>query len=32
MSSTKQIRFFNRLSGQLEDEQIYGEAFLRWAY
>lgn len=32
MSSAKKIRFFNRLSGQLEEEQIYGEAFLRWAY
>jgi phosphatidylserine decarboxylase len=30
--ATKKIRFFNRLSGQLEDENIYGEASLRWAY
>ncbi|MBC7980013.1 MAG: phosphatidylserine decarboxylase [Armatimonadetes bacterium] len=26
------IRYFNRHSGQLETEQIYGENFLRWAY
>lgn len=28
----RKIRYFNRLSGQLEDERIYGEAPLRWAY
>jgi phosphatidylserine decarboxylase len=26
------IRYFNRHSGQLETEQVYGEGFLRWAY
>lgn len=26
------IRYFNRQSGNIETEQIYGEAFLRWAY
>ena len=29
---TKQIRFFNRFSGKIEEEKIYGEASLRWAY
>ena len=29
---TTQIRFFNRLSETIEDEKIYGEAALRWAY
>jgi phosphatidylserine decarboxylase len=29
---TTQIRYFNRLSGTIEDENIYGEAALRWAY
>ncbi|MCZ6674698.1 MAG: phosphatidylserine decarboxylase [Verrucomicrobia bacterium] len=28
----KQIRYFNRISGQTEEEKIYGEASLRWAY
>ncbi|MDA0348560.1 MAG: phosphatidylserine decarboxylase [Verrucomicrobia bacterium] len=27
-----QIRYYNRLSGKIEDEKIYGEAALRWAY
>ena len=31
-SATKIIRYFNRLTGELEDEKIYGEGFLRWAY
>lgn len=26
------IRFYNRYSGEVETESIYGEAFLRWAY
>ena len=26
------IRFFNRDTGKLETEQVYGEAFLRWTY
>lgn len=26
------IRYFNRQSGNIETEQVYGEAFLRWAY
>jgi phosphatidylserine decarboxylase len=26
------IRYFNRHTGELETESIYGEAFLRWAY
>lgn len=26
------IRFFNRLSGNMEEEKIYGEASIRWAY
>jgi len=26
------IRYFNRHSGTLETEQVYGESFLRWAY
>ena len=26
------IRFFNRLSGIIEEEKIYGEASIRWAY
>lgn len=26
------IRFFNRYSGRIEEEAIYGEAWLRWAY
>ncbi len=26
------IRFFNRHTGRLETEQIYGEGFLRWTY
>ena len=26
------IEFFNRHSGAVETESVYGEAFLRWAY
>lgn len=26
------IEFFNRHSGQVEQEQVYGEGFLRWVY
>lgn len=26
------IRYFNRHTGQLETEQVYGEGFLRWTY
>ena len=26
------IRYFNRHTGQVETEQVYGEGFLRWAY
>lgn len=26
------IQFFNRYTGEIETESIYGEAFLRWAY
>jgi hypothetical protein len=26
------IRFFNRHTGSLETEQVYGEGFLRWTY
>lgn len=29
---TQSIRYFNRLSGKMEDEKIYGEASIRWAY
>ena len=30
--ATHTIRFYNRLSGQWEEENVYGEAALRWAY
>ena len=26
------IRFFNRATGEVETEDIYGEGFMRWAY
>ena len=26
------VRFFNRATGEIEEEAIYGEGFLRWAY
>jgi phosphatidylserine decarboxylase len=28
----KPIRYFNRHSGRIETEQVYGEGFLRWTY
>lgn len=28
----KDIEFYNRYSDQMETEQVYGEAFLKWAY
>ncbi|MCP5536533.1 MAG: phosphatidylserine decarboxylase [Akkermansiaceae bacterium] len=28
----KDIQFYNRYTGQLETEQVYGESFLKWAY
>ena len=28
----KDIHFYNRYSQQMETEQVYGEAFLKWAY
>lgn len=28
----KDIKFYNRYTGQAETEQVYGEAFLKWAY
>lgn len=30
--ATGPIRFFNRYTGCLESEKVYGEAFLRWTY
>jgi phosphatidylserine decarboxylase len=32
MSTTEPITYFNRLTGKLEQEVIYGEASLRWVY
>lgn len=32
MPSRKAITFFNRYSGNTEQEDIYGESFLRWTY
>jgi phosphatidylserine decarboxylase len=32
MAAPEPIRFRNRLTGELETEQIYGEAWLRWLY
>jgi phosphatidylserine decarboxylase len=29
---TDQIQYFNRYTAQVETEQIYGEAFMRWTY
>jgi phosphatidylserine decarboxylase len=26
------IRFFNRYSGRIEEEKVYGDGFLRWSY
>lgn len=31
-AAVEPIRYFNRQSGNIETEQVYGEAFLRWAY
>lgn len=31
-SNDAPIRFFNRSTGAMETEEIYGEGFLRWAY
>lgn len=28
----KDIQFYNRYSGEMETEQVYGESFLKWAY
>ncbi|NWK54435.1 phosphatidylserine decarboxylase [Verrucomicrobiaceae bacterium N1E253] len=28
----KDIEFYNRYTGKMETEQVYGEAFLKWAY
>jgi len=28
----KEIKFYNRYTAQMETEQVYGEAFLKWAY
>lgn len=32
MTSEAPIEFFNRHTGRVETEQVYGEAFLRWVY
>lgn len=32
MADTAPIRFRNRLNGQVETEQVYGERWLRWLY
>ena len=32
MSSAEPVNVFNRYTGQIETEQIYGEKWLRWAY
>ena len=32
MTTLKPIYFFNRLSGKMEQEAVYGEGFLKWAY
>ena len=32
MSHSEPIKYFNRYSGAIETEQIYGEKWLRWAY
>jgi hypothetical protein len=31
-ASVDRIRYFNRDTGSVETEQVYGEAFLRWTY
>lgn len=32
MSGETSIRYFNRYTGTIEDEEIYGERYLRWIY
>ena len=32
ISPVKEIKFYNRYTQQMETEQVYGEAFLKWAY
>jgi len=32
MAETDKIRYFNRYTGRMEPEQIYGAAWLRWTY
>ena len=32
MPNTVPLQFYNRYTGKLEDERIYGERWLRWAY
>ncbi|MDB6053951.1 MAG: psd [Verrucomicrobiales bacterium] len=32
MASADKIQFFNRYSGKVETEEVYGEGFLRWTY
>lgn len=31
-AATDPIRFFNRYTGRIETEAVYGDAFLKWAY
>src|SRR5258705_13994433 len=32
MAETEVIEFFNRYTGQVEQEQVYGAAWMRWTY
>lgn len=32
ISATHPIRYFNRYTGKVETEAVYGDAFLKWAY
>jgi phosphatidylserine decarboxylase len=32
MAETDVIKFFNRYTGRVEQEQVYGDAWMRWAY
>ena len=32
LSAVKDIKFYNRYTGAMETEQVYGEGFLQWAY
>ena len=32
MSATDVIEYFNRYTGRLEQEQVYGAAWMRWTY